>query len=386
MQRYPLSYQLWLAPEALAKFGETLRHRLPEGAEFKSIVSGGTTNHLQGPAVPVLTARDLEHSNYRTVLLQAVKDALPGRPVVFGILEDKDVLLEAINTWRVYRMVPQQAPLETFLSAIEKAHEALHLEYALNQAVQEYRWQRRRLQFAMEQISGQRAESLHAGRLATICRIAEALLSQVDGNLQKAELLAKELHLNSGLAPAQRSLVDYLCLLSLDGMQATRTTLVDLSQFNPISTPIRFMERVELATLLGKIVDFCRYDSWMGTRKLLLNVHDPMAVQVDQHRLFHLLIELLRAMLRAVNDGQIIEVHLRRGTDEALVEIWDFSNCPDQQQWQRFIPFWGQHGALDAGLGLHPNKVIIESFHGPSLIPQLNRQGNCVRVRLGICP
>ena len=73
------------------------------------LAGGIGLDQLEGPAVLVITADDLRRPN-RDALLSLAQLARPGRIVLIGGTSDRDILMEAINQWRAFRVVAEPAP------------------------------------------------------------------------------------------------------------------------------------------------------------------------------------------------------------------------------------------------------------------------------------
>ena len=108
---------------------------------------------LKGPAVLILTAREITGSNADRLRLLAER-AHPGRAVLIGGTEDRDTLMAAINDWGVIRVVPSTPTTEQLLSAVSDAETNLKREVALETAIDDLDIENTMLASAIDQLEG----------------------------------------------------------------------------------------------------------------------------------------------------------------------------------------------------------------------------------------
>ena len=88
----------------------------------------------------------------REKLLDLAQAARPGRPVLYGGTGNREILMDAINTWRVFRVVPEGPRPVMLADAIRKAQETLELECSLELAAAELRTDTDRLEDALAEL------------------------------------------------------------------------------------------------------------------------------------------------------------------------------------------------------------------------------------------
>ena len=99
---YAVALKVWLAPAARRIAADILIDSLGQLADVHTDPLRDMPR-LKGPAVLVVAADDLSGS-HRDALQTLASQALPGRVVLIGGTSDRDVLMDAINTWRAIRV------------------------------------------------------------------------------------------------------------------------------------------------------------------------------------------------------------------------------------------------------------------------------------------
>jgi hypothetical protein len=107
-------------------------------------------------AILVLAPTDLLGPN-REALAKLARAALPGRPILVGGGQNRDILLYAINSWRVYRVVPEETLPAGLIDAIRKTYEAMQMECGLEKAANNLRHDTERLEGALGTLQETRA-------------------------------------------------------------------------------------------------------------------------------------------------------------------------------------------------------------------------------------
>ena len=160
LSAYAVPLQVWLTPEARKRAADALISEL-QGTALVNTTPLIATEDLQGPAVLVITAAELD--GRRVDELRALSHrAHPGRAVLLGGTSDRDTLMTAINDWGVIRVVSSDGSDEDIVHAVRAAGDHLKREVALESAIDDLDIETTMLESAIDH--------LDTGRHATVAR------------------------------------------------------------------------------------------------------------------------------------------------------------------------------------------------------------------------
>lgn len=152
LSSFAVPLQVWLSPDARGCAATPLIDTLGGRAQIHTQPLS-SLDTLKGPAVLVLTAREITGSNADRLRLLADR-AYPGRAVLIGGTEDRDTLMAGINDWGVIRVVPSAPTAEQLLSAVSDAETNLKREVALETAIDDLDIENTMLASAIDQLEG----------------------------------------------------------------------------------------------------------------------------------------------------------------------------------------------------------------------------------------
>ena len=373
-QRAPL--RVWLGPAARSLCERFLRDHFQRQAEIQT-VSG--TVELRGPAVLVLAAEDL-HEAWRESLLDVARNALPGRPIVVGGSSRKETLLDAINVWHAFRVLPADVPRKAIADAVRAAHEAMSLELAIELAAGQLRDECRQLGCAVEELRATQERLLHAERLSTVGRIVGTLLARAREPLGTLESF-KTAHQNTPVDDVLA--VELQCATEgIDGFATLLRDMLDLTENRPIRAELR---PEPLDPLVQRAVCLFTHDPLARGRDVVSVCRSNATVLADRPRLVHVLLNLLRNAAQATEIGDRIEVRTSRDADTGLIEVQDFGHGMTPEVLERiFTPFFTTKGRSGMGLGLRLSRSAIEANNGTLECTSEPGQGTCFAVRLPV--
>ncbi len=166
MARHRLPLRVWLSPGMLPDLAEQLEPSLPPGAQIAPTTSLDGHEPL-GPAILLLSADELQ-GPHRKRLLELTRIARPGRPVIFGGTSNKNVLLDAINHWRVFQLLPARPPMDELVDALLRAYDAYATEHAAILCASELRTECLELQRVQDELEQTRDKLLLTERATTV--------------------------------------------------------------------------------------------------------------------------------------------------------------------------------------------------------------------------
>ena len=364
-ERAPL--RVWVAPDAW----RLLAPELADSPTWGSLVKPVTAQDElpTGPAVLVFTDADLK-SSYQTWLRALAHAAAPGRPVVIGGADDRRTLLQAINEWRAYRLLPHGTPMVAVLDAIRRAHEMLTLDIAVRVCARELLDGCRRLATTVAELEATQERLLHAERLATVGRIVGALMNRMGEQSQRLEAFWKCLSAESASAGApasSRLRKEELLACLMEAHQSFDALLADMLALAEDRPPDAEVRDEDLDALVQRTVRLFHYDPLGRERDIRVGCSSQAWVRVDGNRVRHALLNLLRNAAQATEPGAQIHVRAMEQGGAAVVEVEDSGEGMSRETLQQiFTPFFTTKGASGMGLGLRLSRAAIEG-HGGTL-------------------
>ncbi len=191
LELHNLVVRVWLSPGATSLKADGLLRALPQGAEVLHVAQGAPPPSV-GPAILLLTADELTGPD-RKPLLDLATVAWPGRPVICGGTRDKDVLLDAINAWRVFHLLPAKPSIDELADALIRAHRASALEHAANECADQLKQECSKLRAVLEELGVTRDKLLHAERVTTVGGFHRALGARLLQHLEGLQALGRAL-------------------------------------------------------------------------------------------------------------------------------------------------------------------------------------------------
>ncbi len=369
--------RVWLAPGTSETLEQVLRQELEGEIELRRVPLGPDDEALQGPAVLVLSPTDIT-GKHRNTLLWLAREALPGRPVIFGGARNKDTLLEAINLWHVFSLLPSQTPQRALAVAVGKAHEALCFEVAMERCIEELKFQCRRLEGAIEELRATQGQLIRTERLSTVGTISESLQSRVHEQFAALDALQQAL---AGM-DQDRALTEPL-QITIEGIRSIAMLLTDMFAFSGEQDEDLEIHRESLDLLVVRAVAFLRHDPDLKDRQLDVKCTSGATVAADRYRMYHVVMTFLRNSIQATAAGDRIIVRTLVSGSDAIVEVEDTGQGMDKKTLEQiYTPFFTTRGKDGVGLGLRLSKSAIERQGGKLQCISTPGEGTCFRIRV----
>jgi len=173
--------QVWLAPMAHRQLAAKLRETLPASARLLGVPTEAPPS---GPAILLATAADIG-GPHRDALLQLQQAALPGRPIICGGTADREVLLDAINNWQVFHLLPSQPSDDELTGSVTRAQRACALEHAATLCAVHLRTRCDEVQGVLQEIEATREQIIQAERMSTVSGFSRALTARLGEHLER---------------------------------------------------------------------------------------------------------------------------------------------------------------------------------------------------------
>jgi hypothetical protein len=302
---------VWVAPAAWSALTHArAQHMAQAGLD---VVAAPGLDEAIGPAVLLLAPADLQGTR-RAAHLALARAALPGNPVLLGGTDERDTLLDAVNNWKVWRVVPREAPPEELSDALLSASELLGTRRALHQGVETLYIETRRIQDAIARLSQARDRLVEGERQAAGARVSGGLLRCVDQHMQTFEEFEAAIAGMPGDPVLERQ-----AYFVFEGLRAMVSLLGDLGSADAAAgAPL---ERQPLDRTVENVLMYCRFDRRTNWRRLGASLHCGVEVPIDRHRLFHAVSSLLRHVLEHTPDGVAVLLETSATDTEAHVVI-----------------------------------------------------------------
>jgi signal transduction histidine kinase len=367
--------RLWLGPLAWKALEPSLRRELDPRAELIAVPCADQP--LQGPALLVLVEGDIKGPD-RDPLLELSRRALPGRPLICSISRHRDTVLEAINTWHAFRLLPRDAPFQALVVAIGKAHEVLSMELTAERTAGELRFECRRLSATIEELQVTRQRLLQAERLATVGNVTGGLMVRLQEQFRSLESFERSLR-----TIADDEDLTNVLETTIEGIRSIGILLQEMlalteNRDEELSAHVEQLDRV-----VRRAVAFLQHDPKMSTRKLQLDLDSGATVRIDRYRMYLVLMNFLRNAIQATEQGDLIAVRTALEGDTALIEVRD-TGCgmtPEVRE-RIFTPFFTTKGERGTGLGLRVSLSAIERQGGTLEVDSAPGEGTTFRVQI----
>jgi signal transduction histidine kinase len=367
--------RLWISHWA-RPISESLLPRLARLNPEVTLLDAGA--EPEGPAIPLLDAADLSGTDGEA-LFRAVQRALPGRPIIVGGSRDRGTLLDAINRWRAFRLVPQGSPVQAIVVAICQAHEALRLETAIGSSVDELEVECNVLEVALEELRATQEKLLHAERLATVGRFVGTLLARLEralGGLGVLERARERFPDSTELGWSLEYAVDGI--RSFGALLRDIVALADDTHDSALSP-----EEEQLDPFMERAIAFLRHDPLVRERGVEGILESGATVRIDRPRMLHVLMNLLRNAAQATGKRGRITLRTRKEGPRAVIEVED-DGCgmTEEVRAMLFTPFFTTKGHGGMGLGLRLSRTAVELHGGTLSCESAPGEGSCFRIEL----
>jgi signal transduction histidine kinase len=356
ISKFSPTLTLYLAPYAHQVLASTLVDKLPPTARLCEASVGAV---LTEPGIVILTPADLSGPG-RQALLSLTQLMRPARPILYGGTSDRDALLDAINNWRVMRVLPEDCTPAELLAAARRSHETLTVDVILNNAATELARESEKLEATIGDLRAARQQLLHTERLSTVGRIADGLIAAIRQHLKSLEKFEQT------MSPAcdDEELRDTL-QSAFEGMRSIGTLLDEIHAYVRNVEQTYELSAEPLDDVVSRVVKFAQFDELARSRTIDVDLQADASVRINRHRLYQVLINLMRNAFQASEDNDVIAVRTRRDGDQVLIEVEDpGTGMPADVLAQIFEPFFTTKGDHGMGLGLSVSRVAIERQAG----------------------
>jgi signal transduction histidine kinase len=374
--RNPVPLQICLGPAAEEAVARDFAAEAPKGARILSF-ERGRAPEPGGPAIVVLAPEDLQPPT-RAAVRKLVEAARPGRTILYGGTRTREVLLDAINTWRVFRIVPDDTRPSVLIDAIGKAYELLQLDCGLERAAEELEQENRNLEQALRALEETQAKLRHAERLATLGRITSSLIPVIAGHL---DALQEFNALVSGGAQRRDPRLDELLGYAFTGIRSLDAMLEEIRGYAESRPEVLRLEVEDVDAIVRFATAFSRFDPLASRREVVADLRAGARIRGDCFRLYQVLINLLRNAFQACPQGGSVVVRTWVDGGEAVIDIEnDGEPIPPAILPRLFQPFFTTKGEQGMGLGLSMCKATVERHGGT--IGCTSKPGERTRFRI----
>jgi signal transduction histidine kinase len=356
----PVPLQVVVGPAAERSVAGAFTAEGAKGARLLTF-DGEKPPRIDGPAVLVLAPGDLRGPN-RGLLARLREATLPGRPILYGEARERDLLLEAINVWRVTHIVPIHARPAQLVDAVAKGYELMQLACGLERAAGELEAENRNLEQALRALEEAQAKLRHSERLATLGRITSSIIPVIAGHLDALQ----EFNTLVGAGTQRRDpRLEELLGYAFTGVRSLDAMLEEIRGYAESRPEVLRLELEDLDAIVRFAVSFSRFDPLAMKREIRADLDAQARIRGDCFRLYQVLINLTRNAFQAAPAGSTVLVRTRLEGEQALVDVENEGPpIPPEVMEHVFQPFFTTKGEEGMGLGLSMCRATIERHGG----------------------
>ncbi len=378
--RRPIPFVVFVAPAA-EKMGAAARAASADGQIEVRAFDAAKAQPPSSPNILVLAPKDLVSGDTTRALLAHARAARPARPVLFGGARNRDVLVDAINTWRVFRVVPEQTP-EVLRDALTQAYQAMCVELTLKRLGGDLVDETTQLEQTLANLRATQQRVIELERGNVLGRAASSLMPVITSHLNALETF--KVIASASLHRDDPELRDMLTS-AFEGVAALRTMLEDLLTYAESTPAPGNPAVVNLDETVASALAFGRFDPLANGRPVQTTLQSGIAVLFDRDRLRQVVLNLLRSAYQIAAPKEPLTVRtLKKGQDGVLEVESNGAPISEDARAQLFDPAFRLGG--DAGLGLSPCRLMVERYGGSISCINVPGRGPCFRVRLPRAP
>ncbi len=375
---YPQPLQICAAPGAEGVLKQLLTDGALPGARLFTF-DGDKPPELNGPAILVIRPSDLRGPN-RDKLFDLAHAARPGRPVLYGGTGNREVLMDAINTWRIFRVVPEGPRAVLLADAIRKAHEALELACSLELGAADLRRDTDKLEQALRELRGSQEKTRHAERLATLGRITKSLIPVIAAHLDALQDFNALVASDTSRRDAR---LEELLGYAFTGIRSLHAMLDEIRSYAESRPEAYQLVTAEVDELVRHAVAFSRYDPQASHCRIVTQLKSRAKFEVDAFRMHQVIINLVRNAVQATPDGGEVTVRTAVAEEKLIIQVENTGEpIPAEIQAHLFEPFFTTKGEGGMGLGLSMCKAAVERHGGKISCSSGPGQPTCFTIRL----
>jgi signal transduction histidine kinase len=375
---YPQPLQICAGPSAESTMKQLLAEGALPGARLFTF-DGDRPPTLTGPSIVVLRPPDL-HGPYRDKLLDLAHAARPGRPILYGGTGKREVLMDAINTWRVFRVVSEGPRAVLLADAIRKAHEALELACSLELGAADLRRDTDRLEQALRELRSSQEKTRHAERLATLGRITKSLIPVIATHLDALQDFNALVASDSARRDAR---LEELLGYAFTGIRSLHAMLDEIRAYAESRPEAYQLVTAELDEVVRHAVAFSRYDPQSSHCRIVTQFRSKARFEVDAFRMHQVIINLVRNAVQATPEGGEVTVRTAADEDDLIIQVENTGDpIPPEIQAHLFEPFFTTKGDAGMGLGLSMCRAAVERHGGKISCTSGVGQPTCFTIRL----
>ena len=365
---------IMFAPHCEKIYGAALRAYLDD---LSTTFVDFTDTQMPKPGC-ILVLTTLDKTDHELEIRQKIAAYKPGRPVMIGGAQNRDLLLDAINQLRVYRVVYDQAPIEIIVDAIRKTFVAILTELNLQHSIVELTQKTEQLNHSIVSLQKIQQQLLHEERLTTLGRITQGLTQTLNTPLLKLKQFEQTIQ-----AVAKTLKIDNLLKHAASGIHAIQLLLNDIAGFALQKSENIHLQKESLDEVVERVVAFSQFDELGKLRVVNTSLDAKATVLIDRFRIHQVVLNLLRNAFQATEQGDHIEVRTYNHENQAIIEIEDNgSGMPEEVLERLFEAFYSTKGDQGLGLGLRMAKQTVEKHNGQLLVKSQVGVGTTMQIRL----
>lgn len=301
--------------------------------------------------------------------------------IMLTAFSDREMLLAAIQTGKIFRVMTKPFNIVELESAIEEAFQKLAYQRAFASLVEELQQKNKALEDSYEQLRLEQEARLRSERLATIGQVTSRIAHEMNNQLSIfAMLKANRKALRQ--VPSVANSIDFVLEATENLIEMVRL----IQDYTRGQTPKQQITEINLASFVHETVRFVQQTP-IAERTTFDESYDEVPVcYIDRSQIKQVLLNLLRNAIQAMEEDPKVWVRVTQPS-AAWVEISiqdQGKGIPESIAPKIFEPFFTTKSHQGLGLGLEVCKRIVEQHGGTITFQSVEDQGTTFTISLPV--
>ncbi|TNE47214.1 MAG: hybrid sensor histidine kinase/response regulator [Deltaproteobacteria bacterium] len=301
--------------------------------------------------------------------------------IMLTAFSDREMLLAAIQTGKIFRVMTKPFNIVELESAIEEAFRKLAYQRAFANLIEELQQKNKELEDSYEQLRLEQEARLRSERLATIGQVTSRIAHEMNNQLSIfAMLKANRTALRQ--VPSVANSIDFVLEATENLVEMVRL----IQDYTRGQTPKQQITEINLSSFVHDTVRFVQQTPIAEHTTFEESYDEVPPCRLDRSQIKQVLLNLLRNAIQAMEVDPKVWVRVTQPST-AWVEIAiqdQGKGIPESIAPKIFEPFFTTKSHQGLGLGLEVCKRIVEQHGGSISFQSVEDQGTTFTIALPV--